>query len=211
MNNLEFAQGWRKTRLLSCLRKRQTAQLADFIEARHQERFLRPIQELCKAIGNTQGYGFASMAICCLLIETVQSYRDGLPTTDNRELIRLRQANRVPERYQLPSNLKVRGENEFRRFFHDFRKCFPKLSAASFYKNVRCALLHQGQTKHRWTLRAYGSEICDPVRRIIYRNKFAEALEDAFGEYLRDLRTKAWTDALWVKASRKIWWLVRLS
>src|SRR5260370_27870645 len=180
MQNSEFASGWRKRKILGSLRKNQTLELATFIEARHHQRFFQPIKKLNHASGNLQGYGFGSMAICCLLIETIQSYRDGLPTTDNRELNRLRQLKRIPNRYRIPKNLKVRGQKAFEKFFKDYRKLFPSISPSSFYKNIRCGLLHQGQTKHRWTIRADGPNVSDPTRRIIYRNHFAAALSSAF-------------------------------
>lgn len=211
MQDSEFASGWRRRKILKCLKNKRTLELVCFIEARHRERFFRPIKELNSASGNLQGYGFGSMAICCLLIETIQSYRDGLPTTDGRELSRLRNLKQTPSRYVLPANLKVRGQKTFERFFHHYHSLFPGISAVSFYKNVRCGLLHQGQTKHRWTVRAFGSGVADSARRIIHRNSFSDALESAFQRYLDELRTRSWKDATWVKASRKIWWLIRTS
>ncbi len=211
MQNPEFASGWRRRKILACLRRRQTLELVSFIRARHNERFFEPIKKLNYSSGNLQGYGFGSMAICCLLIETIQSYRDGLPTTDNGELKRLRILKRIPARYRLPTNLRVRGQKAFKRFFKDYRKLFPGIPAASFYKNVRCGLLHQGQTKHEWMVRANGPNVFDTEKRIIFRNNFASALKSAFQEYLNELRTASWDDRIWVKASRKIWWLMRTS
>jgi hypothetical protein len=66
----------------AALRTKDRAGLIDFIRQRHTERFFDPIQRLRGAERNQQGYGFAMMALCSLLIETIQSYREGLPTTD---------------------------------------------------------------------------------------------------------------------------------
>jgi hypothetical protein len=43
------------------------------------------------------------------------------------------------------------------------------------------------------------------------RTRFANSLEEAFEKYVEELRIAAWDDDLWVKARRKIWWLIKLS
>src|SRR5437660_610686 len=99
--DLRLAADWRISRVRTSLRKKDRAGLIEFIRQRHKERFFEPIRQLRTAASNQQGYGFAMMALCSLLIETIQSYRDGLPTTDRGELGRLR-ALRVPAEYAIP-------------------------------------------------------------------------------------------------------------
>ena len=48
--------------------------IADFVEERFSERYLRPLQ-------HEDAHGFAIMANCCLLIETVECFRQGWPET----------------------------------------------------------------------------------------------------------------------------------
>jgi hypothetical protein len=67
-----------------CLRTQDGSGLIEFIRQRHTERFFKPIQLLGSAAKNDQGYGFAIMALCSLLVEAIQSYRDGLPTVTER-------------------------------------------------------------------------------------------------------------------------------
>src|SRR5689334_16438417 len=118
--DLLLAAGWRISRVRISLRTKDRAGLIEFIRQRHRERFFDPIQQLRNAETGQQGYGFAIMALCSLLIETIQSYRDGLPTTDGRELGRLR-ALKVPAEYAIPAGLQVNGTKAFRRFFSRFR------------------------------------------------------------------------------------------
>jgi hypothetical protein len=209
--DIQLATNWRVSRVRRSLRRKNIAELVMFLRARHNERFFEPIRVLKGAHGNYQGYGFAMMTLCSLLIETIQSFRDGLPTTYGAELARCRRLSRVPAPFQIPSGLRVNGKQAFQRFFRTYRGHFPGVNAIRFYKNVRNGLLHQGQTKAGWTISQSGPHAFDAASKIIYRNNFTVALEECFEDYLRELGNATWTDSVWVHASRKIWWLIRLS
>jgi hypothetical protein len=206
-----LAAGRRASVVLKWLRRKDTGQLIQFLRERHRERFFEPINYIKNAPGNTQGFGFAVMALCSLLIETIQSYRDGLPTTHPGELRHLQRLKRVPVAYQLSDQLQVNGEDEFRRFFDMYRSDFPGMKGSTFYKKIRNELLHQGQTKGGWNLRKGDSVVLDHKTKSIYRDQFSERLELCFEKYLQELQTHSWSDPIWTNAARKIWWLVRLS
>jgi hypothetical protein len=151
------------------------------------------------------------MALCSLLIETIQCYRDGLPTTSPGELNHLRDLGAVPVAYRIPAGMGVSGEEEFRRFFGKYRDSFPGVRPVAFYRKVRNGILHQGQTKGGWTIRKSGSVVCEPKKKIIYRNQFAGRLRLCFDRYLEELEAHPWNRPIWANAARKIWWLIRLS
>ncbi len=132
---IQLATNWGVSRVRRSLRRRNIAELVTFLRARQDERFFEPIRVLKGAHGNHQGYGFAMMALCSLLIETIQSFRDGLPTTHGRELNRLRRLRRVPVPFQIPAGLRVNGREAFQRFFRTYRGHFPGVSGTRFYKN----------------------------------------------------------------------------
>jgi hypothetical protein len=148
-----------------------------------------------------QGYGFAMMALCALLVETIQSYRDGLPTTYARELGRLRNRSRVPPAYKIPLTLQVNGKTTFQRFFRAYKHNFGGLSGARFYRNIRNGLLHQAQTKAGWTLSKRGFRVSDAKQKRIFRDDFAEALETSFEAYLAVLQKRKWNSRLWPTVS----------
>ena len=206
-----LAVNWPASKIRSCLRRKDKDSLVRFLRERHQERFFQPIHKLKSAPETMQGYGFAIMALCALLVETIQSYRDGLPTTFSPELVRLRNLSKVPAAYKIPPTLQAKGKTTFQRFFTAFRNNFDGLSGARFYKNIRNGLLHQAQTKAGWTLWKHGTRVWDAQRKRIYRDNFADALEASFQAYLAELQRRSWKSKLWIRTSRKIWWLVRLS
>lgn len=212
-NDILLAAKWHMSRILPLLGKKNEAkELANFIKARHDERFFRPIKILIKAKRNEQGYGFAIMAICCLLIETIQSYRDGLPTTDKRELGQLRKLGKdIPLQFKIPDGLTVEGKKTFKKFFKQYGNYFPGINGTEFYKSVRCGLLHQGQTKNSFIFKKKMTTIYNPITRVINRDLFVKSMEHAFNDYVGELSKKDWNDPLWENARRKIWWLIRLS
>ena len=209
--DIRLAKKWPASKVRGCLRRKDRAQLVRFLADRHRERFFEPIEYIAKAKGNEQGFGFSVMALCSLLIETIQCYRDGLPTTNGGELGHLRNFKKVPVAYQIPADLAVNGREEFRRFFVRYRGDFPGIMPTAFYRKVRNGILHQGQTKGGWTLRKQGSVVCDPANKIIYRDQFARRLNHCFDAYLKELETHTWDRPIWTNATRKIWWLIRLS
>jgi hypothetical protein len=163
--------------------------------------FFEPIRHLASSC-NKQGYGFAIMALCSLLIETIQCYRYGLPSTNSGEL----------ERLGIPKEQWRSGSTAFNEFFlGPCQHLFPDVDAVDFYSNIRNGLLHQAQTKGGWKIRTGQAAICNLNDKIIDRDKFANALEGAFQEYLEDLGQHDWAEDIWSKAAQKICWLVKTS
>jgi hypothetical protein len=161
-------------------------ELIQFLRRRFNERFFRPIRVLRTASGNEQGYGFAVMALCSLLVETIQCYRLGLPSTHPRELSDLRSYD-PPAEYDVPRNERKNGSEVFKAFFVAEAKRFPNVDGSWFYQGLRNGLLHQAQTKDGWQINTRRLELCDPKKKIIDRDRFAMALEDAFKGYLATL------------------------
>lgn len=204
-----LASHWRASRVRSSLRSKRKKDLINFLRARYEERFFEPIRYLRNA-GNLQGYGIAMMSLCSLLVESIQCLRDGLPSTNGGELKRLA-ALTPPKKYDVPSAEWKNGETAFKDFFADYSALFPDIDGEEFYRNVRNGLLHQAQTKNGWIIRVDQVKLFDPARKIINRNFFVTSLENAFKEYLDELRRNTRESVVWKKARRKIWWLIRLS
>ena len=96
----------------------------EIMRNRIKGRYLDPMNVLIH--DNVNKNGFAAMALCCLLIETLMQFREGLPMT--------------------PS-----GENL--DYYKDFLKqqigeVFNTQKASRFYKDIRCGILHSAQTKN---------------------------------------------------------------
>ena len=107
--------------------------------------------------------GFAIMALCCLLIETLQSFRE--------------RGDRKIEKFL--------GRPSFKGEFEDNEV------AKRFVNGVRNGILHDAETRG-WVIRRQhpSGRIVEQVdgRFILYRAEFYRALKAEFDQYLSDLR-----------------------
>lgn len=207
-----LAHNWPKSMVSECLDAGRTVELACFLRERYRERFFEPIRLLRSAPSNEQGFGFAIMAVCCLMVETIQCYREGLPSSHQTELQKLKGYSDVPVDYQVvESDLTIHGKEIFRRFFSDNQSYFHCVDGITFYHSIRNGLLHQAQTKDGWTIDIGMPKLWDAEEHYVDRNLFSCQLESCFGNYLSDLSTKSFDQREWRRAAKKIWWLCRLS
>ncbi|GIV98630.1 hypothetical protein [Roseiflexus sp.] len=168
----------RKYRELEAAQDRKN--IAEFIKERFKERYITPIASTDKK----QKHGFCTMAICCLMIEALESFWQGWEDT--------------------------RGEskNAFREFF---QRCSTqnlalgvfKDVADDFYTGVRCGILHQAETTNGWRIRRK-CQLYDPEQKMINATKFHRELENALKAYYEELRQADWNAPIWENLRRKM-------
>jgi len=209
----ELARGWTVSRVQQSLDSADKHSLLLFIGDRYRERFFEPIKRLMESPGHLHGYGFAIMALCSLLIESLQCFRYGLPTTHEAEYRGSLKAFSPAGIYHIAPAEHRSGRQAFEEFFAlDIHAAlFPGVDGNIFYASIRNGLLHQAQTRDGWRIRSGEPMLWNAAERIVDRTKFANALRRAFEKYVEQLHTAPWDDPLWLKATRKIWWLVQLS
>jgi hypothetical protein len=209
-----LASRWPVSKVEAALAHRtEKDELVSFLKDRYKERFFEPLKLMRNAANNEQGYGFSIMALSSLLIESLQSYRHGWPCTDKTEVERLH-CHHIPAEYEVPKSERPTSVGEvFRNFFKDteWANLFPGVDGSEFYNNIRNGLLHQAQTKNGWRIRKCEPKLWDSRTRTLDRDRFAEALEGAWGRFLRKLESQDWDSDDWKRVRRKIWWLIELS
>lgn len=127
------------------------------------------------AIQDQDFSGFAVLALDCLLIETLQQFKEGVNETPRRKV-----------------------EGYFVNFLTTppFRAYFTKTSASMFYQHFRCGILHQAEIKGSsrvWRVGPLVAPTSDGKGLVINRKLFHSVLRRAFAAYLRTLRSR--TDA----------------
>ena len=95
----------------------------EILRGRIKGRYLDPINTLVAQDANKNG--FAAMALCCLLIETLLQFREGYPVT--------------------PRGNKMHYSNFLQGQMGDV---FNRNTAERFYTDIRCGILHSAQTKN---------------------------------------------------------------
>lgn len=145
-----------------------------FVKRRLMERYITPFPEDYETNNKSSQYGFLIMASMCLLIETIQAFKEG----------------------------KDKYDGECKKAFENFltqQKTFncPKDLANDFYENVRCGILHQGEIGNYWKIASSVKEA--PITKegkikIISAPTFLKTMESALNKYVESLDDKGLFD-----------------
>jgi hypothetical protein len=205
-------QDWPKLRAQLVSRREDAwGKAVSIFECRMNERFFACIEQLLQG-GGVEGQrivpGFAVMALCCILIETLQAFYEGhiitppaLPdqscTYPAAACIKIPQPLESPEKCAFPEHPCVRTPPTARSFVNFLRdsphfKDFNGRARSSFSIQIRNGLLHDAETRGGWLIRK-----SDPRQKILdrrgdqyilNRTKFFKALKAEFCDYLARLR-----------------------
>jgi hypothetical protein len=167
-----------------------------FYRTRIDTRYLRPIASIQRH-DKQRGEGFAIAALFCSLIEFLESCERG----DNFHYIGRKGATLQPNEYD---------QNQASSYFKDFlktRKPFDKLIPSalvdSFYRDVRCGLLHEARTKGGWVISTAARRdilISQHDTKItLFRNGLIPALETYFVDYRVRLLTSQSTQQAFIR------------
>jgi len=135
-------------------------QIAEAIRLRFTERYIEPATT-CHA------HGFTLMAISCLMLEALESFRRGWK----------------------------KSSNQSEKLFVEFLDREPDFAAfrgrgAEFYADVRGAILHQAETTHGWRILRSGPLF--DGSRTINAAAFIRELERALNTYCEGLKRAPW-------------------
>jgi len=141
------------------------------LRRRIDERFLKPIRELAR-VDNREHVpyrpGFAILALDCLLIDTVQSFREGRVATGE-----------------------VSPAQSFKTFLSSPRfSDFKRNDRGDFFHYVRNGILHNGETRKDWKVRIDTTRMLEraPTTRTINRRLFHAAVVREWRELYKTLR-----------------------
>jgi hypothetical protein len=145
--------------------------IAAFFLSRYTERYITPVESTPRK----QKHGFAIMALSCLLMETLESFWQGLENTDGR------------------------SQKTFKEFI---QRCegvaVLRGKEVSFFKGVRCGILHQGETTLGWRLtRRKGPLFEDKDGPILNATLLHQTLKREMHSYAALLRAGPWGHERW--------------
>jgi len=183
MNNTKLSFDYSVVDYERFKKKGDTKKLAALIYDRFNERFVQPFEH------NPYKHGFCIMAICCLMIEALHSFKKGWKRTGTG---------------------RGSGAAAFEAFFSESTHLKEFTGHGdSFYKNIRCGLLHQGETCGGWKIRRTGHMI-DVDGRTINAYKFLDALKNELADYRKTLEEqRSIKTTVWRKAIRKLDYIVK--
>lgn len=146
--------------------------IAFFVFNRLYSRYIKPYKYNKHKYKKEYKNGFSMMASYCLLIETLQSFKNGWAYSDRR------------------------SEQSFKEFFKD-NPHFPELQnkGSDIYKYIRCGILHQGETTNGWRITRKGKKLIE--ENTIDAFKFGGRLEKCLQDYRTTLSTSEWDSETW--------------
>lgn len=174
LNEVKLSSGCTVGRYRALEQNQDRAGIAMFIEGRFVERYITPI------VTSSKRNGFSTVAVCCLMIEALESFWRGWPNTVGKsELSFCSFFQRTPA-------LAV---------FHGYGQ--------EFYKHVRCGILHQAETTGGWRIQKTG-RLFDASNKTIGSDQFLTVLQKAISTYAKELRLRDWNDNVWVSFRKKM-------
>lgn len=163
-------------KLSELIKDKNRNEIADFVNERFLERYIMPIKNL----NPSEKHGFSIMAVSCLMIESLESFKSGLKDT------------------------KGQGKETFAKFlstepeFKDFIGY-----EESFYSNIRCGILHQSETTNGWKIVRKG-KLFDNHTKKINATRFLDKLEKTLNNYTDDLKNEVWSSKKWQNLIKKL-------
>lgn len=179
MNDVLLSSSVTIAKYRQCEMNKDRERIAEFIRERFTERYIKPLRG-----DPAQKHGFCTMAICCLMIEALESFWQGWPDTHGRSRAAF-------------------------KFF--FQRClehglalgmFSKL-ADDFYTGVRCSILHQAETTNGWRIQRKGP-LFNLDTKTINATKFHNELEKALELYVDILKESSWDSEIWQRLRQKM-------
>ncbi|WP_300058098.1 hypothetical protein [uncultured Roseobacter sp.] len=151
----------------------------EFLEKRLRTRYLDPVEMLATS-GKNDGEGFLIVSIQCALIEFLAALRSG-------KAYRHLSNGETLGPYEYASSIRLfvcflSSERPFSDWFPSNRK------AETFYKNIRCGLLHEARTKGGWRIKTSREACIDHENKIIDRDKLQNAINDYIHNYGKRLK-----------------------
>jgi hypothetical protein len=193
-------------------------------------RYLDPLEILITHDKSSKSAGFSIATIECALMEFIAALIEGrlfkkpLSPTDN--------THRFYSDSALVYSRFLRTSIIFGQYFSSPNNN-PSFRPDDFYKNVRCALIHEAQTKNGWEIKIFGrtkdNDLKNKIifqldnttgKKILYRTALFYSLRDYFNHYcnvelientpkgrvLRKFLARKIDYMLEIKPDDKFWW-----
>jgi hypothetical protein len=155
--------------------QRNCEAIAEFIHHRFRERYIIPVLSVTAEEKN----GFLIMGVSCLLIETLETFYQGWESTEPTK--------------------KEAGKSKlaFTRFFEHQWQFKPfQGHAHTFWKHVRCGILHQGESTGGWRIKRSGP-LFDENDLLVNATKFHRSVSGALDNYRAELIRCDWNSERW--------------
>jgi hypothetical protein len=185
----ELAKGQTVEQIYGYIQDDKRKKISEFVYSRFYRRYLMPFIK----VDPDYNSGFAQMAACCLMIEAMESFRNGWEDTN-----KLKDEN----------NKKIKPGKIFGDFFKHYKKFndFKDLGD-EFYDSIRCGILHQAEVRNGWRLvREKKYPLLDQESRLIHSTRFCYRMKVCLKQYQKELEEN---DSTWDKFKIKMAFVIQ--
>jgi hypothetical protein len=166
--------------------------IADFFFNRLHSRYIKPFEYNSDEYREEYKNGFSILANCCLLIETFISFQD-------KDLVDTKKKSRIC------FGLFFTKYSRFAIFAKDaFKEGILRTKEEGgrpndFYDNVRCGILHLGETRNGWKIsRKSTAPLFNESTKTINATRFLQCLKLELEDYSKKLIKEKWDSNTWV-------------
>lgn len=176
------------------------ATIAEMVYNRFYDRYIKPFSFPNFEFKKNYKNGFSMLANSCLMIETYMAFKKGVKDTEGigRECF--------CEFFNSEPEFSIFKDTSINSGGHYLKTAIP----SKFYYNVRCGILHQGETNEGWTTtRKKETPLFDKVTLRINAFKFLQGLDEVLKRYKTELEAKDWNDDIWDKLRNKMNFIIQ--
>lgn len=165
-------------------------EIANFIGERFKERYIRPFIFDDERYQLDYNNGFAIMACCCLLIETIECHIRGKSSIPKDDAVKYFKAF-----FERAKNL-------------SYKNALCEFIDVPFYGAIRCGILHQGETKEGYRILRSGKLLNG---KKINAFAFLKHLDKYVDSYVLELKSQEWNDEIWVNFRNRMSFTIKQS
>jgi len=182
------------------LKRKDKNALSNFMFDRLYGRYLKPFDFKSNEYRKYYKNGFTIMANCCLLIETYVSFISMLfRNTQNKS------GKCFGYFFSLDKSFVLLAKGAYKQ---DGTLAGKKDGGIpnDFYENVRCGILHNGETRNRWKITRKGSApLYDPLTKTLNAYKFSSLLKKTLDRYKNTLKNSDFdNDEIWINFKNRL-------
>ena len=185
---VELAKGITIEDYLNWIAEKDKSKISKMVYQRFFERYLKPYFYSNSDFIKNYKNGFAMMGSACLMIETYTAFKKGIKDTDGKGRVCFCEFLNSEKEFAVFKDERKNSDG------HYLKEALP----SKFYKNIRCGILHQGETNEGWTItRKRGTPIFEEATLKINAFLFMSNLNKVLQRYEAELIDADWEDDIW--------------
>ena len=170
-------------------------------ETRFSDRYFKSIEHLIEISGKSKGEGFAILTLQCSIMEYLATLNEGMIFNHEAKSLKKKNAENKSPTHRMPHFFYTDSAKWYNKFLNSapiFKGYFHGenafLKSHDFYQNVRCALVHEAQTRNNWKVNIYEkSRTKDKENTVIFQDKtiYRTALNEALKGWFKNFCIEA--------------------